>query len=168
MKHVLTVTLLLISLVGYSPSLSKQVKEKEFELFEREYERELRIQEIKSSEFDIELLKEYMDICYPKANEIIIKQFILETGWFSSRIFKENNNICGMRLPKVRNTLAIGEKYNHAVYHHWSDSVDDYFLWLEYYKMKGHNTNQYCNFLEDIGYATASNYIKTLKKIKCC
>lgn len=59
---------------------------------------------------------------------VIFAQAIHETGKFTSKVFKENKNLFGMRLPQVRETLAIGSKHNHAVYKNLLDSVRDYFL----------------------------------------
>jgi len=47
-------------------------------------------------------------------SKLITAQAGFETGNFTSVIFKENNNLFGMKLPKVRKTTAIGENRGHA------------------------------------------------------
>ncbi|MCH9735998.1 MAG: glucosaminidase domain-containing protein [Actinomycetia bacterium] len=73
------------------------------------------------------LLKNFMG--YSKVpTALIIAQAQLESGNFSSNIFKENHNLFGMKLPSRRPTMAIGENRGFAVYPSWMDSVVDYFL----------------------------------------
>lgn len=168
-RQILVIILVLFSLVGKSPNLAKQQVAENYSLYlcyDREKDLEERIQAIKSSEFSEELLKEYIGWNYPNSSEVVIKQFILETGWFRSDSFTKYNNICGMRLARVRKTTATGTALNHASYDHWTDSVDDYFLWVDYYTNRGYKTDNYYQFLDSVGYATASNYIKILKQIK--
>lgn len=59
----------------------------------------------------------------------IFCQSYLETGNFSSKIYSENGNLFGMKLPKVRITTAIKENLGHAFYRSYIDSIDDYMLW---------------------------------------
>lgn len=65
----------------------------------------------------------------------ITAQAAHETGNFSSKIFRENNNLFGMKLPVKRKTTATGEKYGHATYENIADSVKDFKL---YYKTLGY------------------------------
>ena len=50
---------------------------------------------------------------------IVYAQAIIESGNFSSKIFKENNNLFGMKLAYQRPTTAIRAQYSHAVYKNW-------------------------------------------------
>ena len=61
--------------------------------------------------------------------KLITAQAGFETGNFTSVIFKENNNLFGMKLPRVRKTTAIGENRGHAVYKNLEDSIKDYWLY---------------------------------------
>jgi uncharacterized FlgJ-related protein len=124
-----------------------------------------RIKEIKNSDFNIELLLEYVNLINSDFNDVPIRQFILESGWFRSQLFLEYNNIAGMKLPLVRTTTAIGKALGHAYYNHWTDSVDDYIHWRDYWKEKGFSTQYYYEFLRDIGYATSEKYEERLKNI---
>lgn len=63
---------------------------------------------------------------------VLKSQAILETGNFTSNIYKENNNYFGMKLPRIRKTHADGENRGHATFPLKIDSITDYFLWLEY------------------------------------
>jgi uncharacterized FlgJ-related protein len=68
-----------------------------------------------------------MDIMYP---EIAFAQAILETGHFRSSNCKEANNLFGMMMPNVRETVAIGKNQRgFAVYETWMHSVQDYALY---------------------------------------
>ena len=123
----------------------------------------IKITEYKSLPFSEERLKEYLELRveHPK---IVFKQAVLESGRFSSASFVYGNNLFGMKKPIVRKTKAIGTYLRHAKYKHWTDSVDDYALWQQYYKSKGYKLNNYYKFLGRI-YAEDKNYIKKLKCI---
>ena len=65
----------------------------------------------------------------PEMAKMITAQAGFETGNFTSAIFRENNNLFGMKLPKVRKTTAIGENRGHAVYKSLDDCIKDYWLY---------------------------------------
>lgn len=106
-------------------------------------------------------LKRY-DVDY---TSIAFRQTWLETGNYKSNICIENNNLFGMRLPRVRKTTAIGENRNHAVYTHWKESVKDYKLYQEYYKNKIRKCKGYYDFLTKAGYSTTKSYVRILKSM---
>jgi hypothetical protein len=59
---------------------------------------------------------------------IVIAQSDLETGGWSSRLYREANNAFGMRYARQRDTPAIGETaQGFAIYATVADSVADYF-----------------------------------------
>ena len=58
-----------------------------------------------------------------------VSQF--ETGNFTSDIFKNNNNLFGMRLPRVRETTATDSRNNFAVYPDRMHSIWDIVLYLD-------------------------------------
>lgn len=70
----------------------------------------------------------------------IIAQAKLESGNFTSKVFKTDNNYFGMKLPVKRPTVAAGpgllspEGNHYAHYDSESDSVTDLLLWMEYTK----------------------------------
>ncbi|MBC7915529.1 MAG: glucosaminidase domain-containing protein, partial [Pyrinomonadaceae bacterium] len=70
-----------------------------------------------------------LKIKYP---ETVLSQARLETGNFTSDIFKENHNLFGMKVAEKRPTSAIGVHRGHAQYRDWKDSVVDYALFQSY------------------------------------
>ena len=104
----------------------------------------------------------WMDKFGVKSKKIVLAQIKLETGHFTSKICTENNNLTGMKLPRVRKTTAIGENRGHAKYNSWIDSIRDIRLFQDYYNV---GDDCYYTFLERIGYAQNSQYIKLLKTI---
>jgi flagellum-specific peptidoglycan hydrolase FlgJ len=93
--------------------------------------------------------------------DIVMAQAIIESGNFKSNIFKENNNLFGMKMPEYRKTTAIGTNRGHAVYRNWRESVIDYALW-QGKRARHSTTNQYLRRLRS--YATDPNYITKIKK----
>jgi len=65
----------------------------------------------------------------------IFCQAAFETGNFSSEIFRDQNNLFGMKLARVRPTTATGEKRGHAVFKSIADSVKDYAIYYRYVKL---------------------------------
>ncbi len=80
-------------------------------------------------------------ILFPK---IVLSQALLETGYFSSRVCLEYNNLFGLRRQN-------GEYYHFS---RWEESVQAYRDYVQY-KYKGGN---YFSFLDRIGYAEDRNY----------
>jgi len=93
----------------------------------------------------IEIIKN--EIKHPK---IVLRQAILETGWFKSYNCKKRNNIFGW--------------YNgdYLEFNTWEDCVKYYKRWQDR-KYKG---GDYFEFLTRIGYASDEDYIWKLKHIK--
>ncbi len=101
-----------------------------------------------------------------KFPEIVFVQAIIESGNFESRLFKNHNNLFGMRFPKVRKTTATGEnKRGYARYKDWDDSVLDYYFWQKFFlrKKDASNKEEYLNLLDDI-YAEDESYVSVIKK----
>jgi len=69
---------------------------------------------------------------FPQTARFITAQAAHETGNFTSAIFRKNNNCFGMKLPKIRKTLAISERHGHAVYETLADCVGDFWLYYKY------------------------------------
>lgn len=80
------------------------------------------------SEFSEEALISFMKKLKIKYPETVLAQAKLETGNFTSAIFKENHNLFGMKVAEKRPTSAIGINRGHAQYRNWKDSVIDYAL----------------------------------------
>ncbi len=95
---------------------------------------------------------------------IVLAQAILETGTYESKIFKENNNLFGMKEARVRLNLAKGTQFGHAYYDDWKESLTDYALWYSTFAYKCKNENQLYTLLNQ-QYAEANYYPQALKRI---
>jgi uncharacterized FlgJ-related protein len=96
--------------------------------------------------------------------DIVLAQARLETGNFTSKVFRENNNLFGMKLPRVRNTTAIGEQNSHADYSSWMQSIIDYKLWQDEVVKKHRTKRAYLRYLSK-NYAEDKKYIHKLKQM---
>ena len=120
-----------------------------------------RWQYFKQSEFCPDLLKEYLSFRNMRNADVVLAQALLETGFFTSPIFFENNNLFGMKYPLVRNTTATHVSRGHAAYSHWTSSVEDYILWYSF-MTRSRDYNTYTQFLAQIGYAEDPYYLSKL------
>lgn len=106
-----------------------------------------------------------------KYQEVVLLQSRLETGYYTSDLFLNGNNLFGMKYPSHRPTVATGTYMDHAKYDHWSDSVIDYALWQQYYISRGYrieegeDTDFYLVFLKSIPYAEDKRYISKLVRL---
>jgi len=123
------------------------------------------IEDLQNQEFSFDNLVLYLHLKRVKEAETIMKQAIIETGWFRSDLFLTYNNLFGMKRAARRATTAIGTGFGHAAYGHWTSSVDDYLMWKTYWEGKGHGTADYLVFLESVGYSTSGGYIGMIKKL---
>jgi hypothetical protein len=103
----------------------------------------------------------WLDYYRIENSDIVKAQIWLETGNFSSKFCRENNNLFGMKLAKKRPTTAIGKLDGMAYYPSWVLSIQDYKLWQTYF-YQGEN---YYDFLHNRGYAEDPHYIRKLKQI---
>lgn len=83
---------------------------------------------------------------------IVIAQALLETGYFTSRVCLEKNNLFGLRRP------SDGTYYE---FPNWEESVKAYRDYVQY-KYKGGN---YYQFLKAIKYAEDPDYIVKVRQI---
>jgi uncharacterized FlgJ-related protein len=103
------------------------------------------------------------DVQYP---EIVFAQAVLESGHFKSIVCRNNNNLFGMKYPKVRETMATGSNRGYAIFPDWKASVQDYKLWQDRFLKRRNitNSNEYLIHLDKM-YSETSGYSKMLKKI---
>ncbi len=116
-------------------------------------------------EFSAEALLAYMKKLKIKYPETVLSQAILETGNFTSDIFKENNNLFGMKVAGSRPTSAIGTHRNHAQYRNWKESVMDYALFQSFIiaKLPSNNKQEYRTYIQKF-YSTTSDYLVRIDK----
>lgn len=127
----------------------------------------LNIQEIKKYEniiFSESNLYSYIIAIGIKYPDIVFAQAKLESSHFNSKIFRENHNLFGMKLPHKRKTTATGENRGHSVYSDWKSSVQDYKLWQDRVIHKLNTKNKYYSYLGK-SYAADQNYVNLLKQM---
>lgn len=98
-----------------------------------------------------------------KFKDIVKAQAILESGHFNSDVFRQNNNVFGIRLPKKRETTAIGSNLRYAVYGDICSSIEDRLLYEQRYLINL-TRQQYFAYLDRV-YAKNKSYSKKLKII---
>lgn len=125
----------------------------------------VRVAYIQQQAFCEDLFQEYMKLTAVPHREIAYYQAVLETSHFQSRVFIENNNLFGMKQAFVRPNTAVGTNRGHAVYNHWTCSVDDYRLRYSYFTRNRIYTD-YLAFLVETGYAEDIHYINKLITMK--
>ena len=108
----------------------------------------------------IDKLKE-LNVKFPY---IALAQAKLETGNFTSKVFREGNNLFGMREAKQRITTAKGTENNHAYYYSWGESVLDYSFYQCRYLSNINTEEQYFQYLSQ-SYAENPNYVSILKNM---
>ena len=106
------------------------------------------------------LLMREMEVQHP---HIVLAQMKLESAYFESKLAKENNNYFGMKHPRQRATMSMGEKNGYAHYRNWAYSILDYALWQKRYAYEL-NEHQY---LQKIGgvYAEDDAYVRKIKNL---
>lgn len=108
----------------------------------------------------VELLKD----CNFKYPYIVLAQAKLESGNFKSKIFKQNNNMFGMKKPRKRTTTASMEKNGYAYYRDWIDCVYDYGFYSCCNLSEVNNEAEYYAVLSD-RYAEDPGYIEKLREL---
>jgi flagellum-specific peptidoglycan hydrolase FlgJ len=84
--------------------------------------------------------------------EIVLRQSILETGWFKSYNCRVRHNLFG---------FWNSSKQEYFKFDRWQESVNYYVRWQK----RKYKNGDYYTFLTNIGYATDPEYIKKLKSI---
>lgn len=100
--------------------------------------------------------------------QFVMAQSLLETGNYKSAVYKENNNLFGMKLAKTRLTTAEGENKGFARYVNTATSLIDYTLWLTYNAFTQDTLKDLDKFklrLINSGYCPQKDYIKRIEQI---
>lgn len=95
---------------------------------------------------------------------IVYAQSVLETDSFRSNIFKENNNLFGMKQAVQRINIASGTEYDHAYYKSWTESLYDYALYVSTYLSRINTEDEYYEYLSQY-YAQDKQYCDKIKNI---
>ena len=99
---------------------------------------------------NVERLFDYIISKQIKHPEIVCKQALLETGNFTSNVFKKCNNLFGFRT-----------KNGYLYFDNWKKSVDYYANWQK----RRYKSGNYYDFLNKVGYAEDSLYVHRLRQI---
>lgn len=102
-----------------------------------------------------------LNIRYP---EVVFAQAVIESGNFTSKKFKKDNNLFGMKKAKSRVTLALESNGSYAIFNTWRESVIDYALYQSMFVRKIKSRDAYIRHLAD-SYATSSNYSSHLIQV---
>ena len=94
--------------------------------------------------------------------DVAMAQSMLETGYFKSGIFLDNNNLFGMKQATVRVNTASGTQHNHAYYDTWRESVYDYAFYQTRYLSGAKTESEYLYVLGQ-SYAEDPNYVTKLQ-----
>lgn len=114
--------------------------------------------------FTTDRLKAYILELNIKFPHIVYAQAQLESGEFKSHIFRENNNMFGMKCARIRPSTNKGEDNGHAYFQNWRDCVVDYALYQAAYLSDLKSESEYWEYLRQ-NYAEDPNYVDKLKKI---
>lgn len=118
----------------------------------------------KKDEFSEQKLKEYILELNLKYPEVILAQAKLESGNFTSRAFREQNNLFGLHVARQRPTLAKKGRGKLAHYNSWRDSVVDYAFLVADRMRKLNTRDAYFRYL-DANYDVPGYSSKLLKFI---
>lgn len=87
--------------------------------------------------------------------KLLQAQAIHETGNFTSRLFKEENNVFGMKVPKIRKTLNVAfETDEFSTFLSIEDSIKDMLLYLDHFSipLDQEDAFRYAQILKDKNY----------------
>ena len=72
----------------------------------------------------------------PAMSRLLVAQAIHETGNFNSRLFLQENNAFGMKVPSIRKTLNVNPKQGQfSTFLSVEDSVKDMLLYLDHFNI---------------------------------
>jgi hypothetical protein len=119
---------------------------------------------IQSKQFSEEVFINLLKDCNIKYPHIVLAQAKVESGNFTSKVFRQNNNMFGMRKARQRITTAESEKNTYAYYRDWIDAVYDYAMYQSVVMRSVENEDQYFTKLGE-RYAEDSLYVPKLRNI---
>ena len=161
---IIAAVLIVIGYISLTAMVSNAKQEGFKEALNLPIESEVLILEETTNKFSQESLVEEIKRLNIRFPHIVLAQAILETGYYESRIFNENNNLFGMKQARARATTSLGTELGHAYYDNWKQSVVDYAFYQAAYLNKLRTEKKYLNYLER-NYAESKNYDKKLINI---
>jgi uncharacterized FlgJ-related protein len=105
----------------------------------------------------------YLDTINVKFKTVVVAQAVLESGNFKSKVFKENNNIFGMKKASTRPTLGTMQG-SYSKYKNWQESILDYAFYQAYFCNRIKSEEEYINHL-CTNYAEDEKYRDKLERI---
>ena len=129
-----------------------------------EYEKNVILIHMDRKPFEEQQLIDLMKELNMKFPHIVLAQAKVESGYFKSRIFKENHNLFGMKQAQQRINTAKGTQHSHAFYDSWESSVYDYAFYQCRYLSSIRTEDEYYRYLAG-SYAEDPHYISKLKEI---
>lgn len=103
-------------------------------------------------ELTVENLKSELEAAGVEHVDVVLRQAILETGWFKCENCSLGSN----------NLFGFFYKGKYISFDNWTESVAYYKWWQD----KLYSGGDYYVFLKNVGYATSPNYIKHLESLK--
>ena len=119
---------------------------------------------IYSKTFSEKALIELLQKCNTKYPYIVLAQAKIESGNFTSELFRKNHNMFGMKQPKRRVNSSDGEQNGYAYYRDWVDCVYDYNMYQLVVMCEISTEEQYLHKLS-ARYAEDTSYVIKLKNI---
>jgi flagellum-specific peptidoglycan hydrolase FlgJ len=106
-----------------------------------------------------EEVKEYIYGCDSiKSKDIVLKQSILETGWYKSYTCRKRHNLFGFRY---KTWVTEKNPQGYIIFDTWEESIEYYKRW----QGRHYKGGDYYDFLVKRGYAESPTYVQKLKKI---
>lgn len=99
-----------------------------------------------------------------KYEDVIVAQYIIESGSGTSNIYKQNNNFLGLKEPHSRPTTSLGTNLGHSVFEGWTSCLIDYSLWQTMCARGINSQEEYIQLLGSI-YAEDQSYIDKINKL---
>lgn len=120
--------------------------------------------QIVSNVENVQTVKEDIKELKFKYPDLVFRMVMLESGFLTSNLAVNHNNILGMKISKQRFTVAIGSTDSgFAVYKSYRECLIDFKVWETRYT-KGMSKSQYIKYLNDV-YAPNQNYFQKLQGI---
>lgn len=99
-----------------------------------------------------------------KYEDVIVAQYIIESGSGTSNIYKQNNNFLGLKEPHSRPTTSLGTNLGHSQFSCWQNCLEDYCMWQIMCARGINSQEEYIQLLGSI-YAEDQSYMDKINKL---